>query len=61
MKKNKVKYGLGIDDNITLKIIDNNEIKCVGKDSLYLFSRENNNQYNFKILKNLDRQCLLAD
>jgi len=61
MKKNKVTYGFGLDNNISLKIIDNNEIKALGKDSFYLFSRENNNEYQFKILKNLDGLELLAD
>ncbi|MBI9032761.1 Type 1 glutamine amidotransferase-like domain-containing protein [bacterium] len=54
MKKNRVKYGFGLDDNISLKIIDNNLIKCVGKDSFYLFTKHDINEYSFKILKNLD-------
>lgn len=61
MKKNKVKYGFGLDDNISLKITDNKLIKCVGKDSFYLFSQVQANDFNCKIFKNLDEWELLAD
>ncbi len=61
MKKNKVNSGFGLDDNISLKIIDNKQIKCIGKDSFYLFFKLDNNEYGFKIYKNLDESDLLAD
>ena len=59
MKQNKVKYGFGIDDNISLKITENCKIECFGKDSFYLFSRESNNEFNCKIFKNLN-ECNLT-
>ncbi len=58
MKKNKVKYGFGLDDNMSLKISDQKEIECIGKDSFYLFKTEDNQEYNFKIYKNLDKVSL---
>lgn len=54
MKKNKVKYGFGLDDNISLKFIDNFKFECYGKDSFYLFSQVDKNEYSCKIFKNLD-------
>lgn len=54
MKKNKVKYGFGLDDNISLIISDNTKIKCLGKDSFYLFTRQDQYDFGFNILKNLN-------
>ncbi len=54
MKKNKVNSGFGLDDNISLKIIDNKQIKCIGKDSFYLFTKKGVNEFSFKIFKNLE-------
>lgn len=59
MKKNKVQYGFGLDDNISLKIIDNHKIECLGKDSFYLFSQLNSREYNCEILKNLENRELV--
>ncbi len=54
INKNKVKYGFGLDDNMSLKIQDEKIISCIGKDSFYLFSKIGDNDFNCKIFKNLD-------
>lgn len=55
MRKNKVTLGYGIDDNISLKIIDNREIEFVGKDSFYLIERTDEQEYKVNIFKNNEK------
>lgn len=55
MKKNKVNYGFGLDDNMSLKITNKKDIECLGKDSFYLFTKVGDYDFNFRIFKNLDK------
>ncbi|MFA7056986.1 MAG: Type 1 glutamine amidotransferase-like domain-containing protein [Candidatus Cloacimonadales bacterium] len=58
MRKNKVSIGYGIDDNLSLKIMDNKEIKCVGKDSFYLIERTEEQEYKINVFKNEDQLAI---
>lgn len=59
IRKNRVKYGFGLDDNMAIKITDMERIHCLGKDSLYIFTQEDKQDYFLKILKNQDTFSLI--
>jgi len=54
MKKNRSKFGLGIDDGVRVEIEDNLVWKITGSGSLYLFSKKEDN-YCFRIYKDGDK------